>query len=96
MVKIHKNVMELIGKTPLVELTNIEKKYGIDGRLLAKLEYTNPAGSIKDRAAKEMIEGACWSRELRSLSLPPEIRGSDWRLFRLSKDTGLFSQCRKL
>ena len=58
MVKIHKNVMELIGKTPLVELTNIEKKYGIDGRLLAKLEYTNPAGSIKDRAAKEMIEDA--------------------------------------
>lgn len=58
MVKIHKNVMELIGKTPLVELTNIEKKYGIEGRLLAKLEYMNPAGSIKDRAAKEMIEDA--------------------------------------
>lgn len=58
MVKIHKNVMELIGKTPLVELTSIEKEYGIDGRLLAKLEYTNPAGSIKDRAAKEMIEDA--------------------------------------
>lgn len=58
MVKIHRNVMELIGKTPLVELCNIEKKYGIKGRLLAKLEYMNPAGSIKDRAAKAMIEDA--------------------------------------
>lgn len=58
MVKIHKNVMELIGKTPLVELSKIEKDYQIEGRLLAKLEYMNPAGSIKDRTAKAMIEDA--------------------------------------
>lgn len=58
MVKIHKNVMELIGKTPLVELSKIQKDYHIEGRLLAKLEYMNPGGSIKDRTAKAMIEEA--------------------------------------
>ncbi len=58
MVKIHKNIMELIGKTPLVELGKIQEAYGLEGRLLAKLEYMNPAGSVKDRAAKEMIEDA--------------------------------------
>ncbi len=58
MVKIHKNIMELIGKTPLVELGKIQAAYGLEGRLLAKLEYMNPAGSVKDRAAKEMIEDA--------------------------------------
>lgn len=56
--KIYKNVSELIGNTPLVELTHLEKKYHLNCRLLAKLEYLNPAGSVKDRAAKEMIEQA--------------------------------------
>lgn len=56
--KIYKNVSELIGNTPLVELTHVEKKYNLNARLLAKLEYLNPAGSVKDRVAKEMIEQA--------------------------------------
>ncbi len=51
-------IAELIGGTPLVELEQIEKKYGLEARLLAKLEYFNPAGSAKDRVALEMIEDA--------------------------------------
>lgn len=58
MSKIYKSALELIGNTPLVELTGIEKKYNLQARLLAKLEYFNPAGSVKDRIAKEMIEDA--------------------------------------
>ena len=49
---------ELIGKTPLLELKNIEKKYDLKGKIIAKLEYLNPAGSVKDRIALEMIEQA--------------------------------------
>ena len=45
--KIYKNATELIGKTPLVEFSNIEKKLGLEARILAKLEYFNPAGSVK-------------------------------------------------
>ena len=56
--KIYNNVSELIGNTPLVELTHIEEKYNLECRLLAKLEYLNPAGSAKDRVAKEMIDQA--------------------------------------
>ncbi|MCQ2523404.1 MAG: cysteine synthase A [Lachnospiraceae bacterium] len=58
MANIYKGTVGLIGNTPLVELTNIEKKYNLEARLLAKLEYFNPAGSVKDRVAKEMIEQA--------------------------------------
>lgn len=53
--KIYRNVQELIGKTPLMEATNIEKMLDLKARLLVKLEYLNPAGSIKDRIAKNMI-----------------------------------------
>ena len=56
--KIYKNVTEAIGGTPLVELCNMEKKYGLEATILAKLEYLNPAGSTKDRAALWMIEDA--------------------------------------
>ena len=56
--EIFKSVTELIGKTPLIELTNIERKYSLSARVIAKLEYFNPAGSVKDRVAKEMIEDA--------------------------------------
>ncbi|MCM1244071.1 MAG: cysteine synthase A [Roseburia sp.] len=56
--KIYQSAAELIGNTPLVEFTNIEKKYGLKAKLLAKLEYFNPAGSVKDRIALEMIEEA--------------------------------------
>ena len=55
---IYKSTLELIGNTPLVEVTNIEKKLGLKATLLVKLEYFNPAGSVKDRIAKAMIEDA--------------------------------------
>lgn len=58
MSNIYQGTLGLIGNTPLVELTHIEKAYGLEARLLAKLEYFNPAGSVKDRIAKEMIEQA--------------------------------------
>lgn len=58
MAKIYTSADMLIGKTPLLELTNIEKKYSLSSRLLAKLEYFNPAGSVKDRAAKTMLDDA--------------------------------------
>ena len=49
---------QLIGRTPLLELTHLEKKYGLKARILAKLEYLNPAGSVKDRIARAMIDDA--------------------------------------
>ena len=55
---IYKKITEIIGKTPLLELTNYEEKHKIDATILAKLEYFNPAGSIKDRVALNMIETA--------------------------------------
>ena len=58
MAKIYKGAVELIGKTPLVEVVNIEKKLGLEAKVLVKLEYFNPAGSVKDRIAKAMIEDA--------------------------------------
>ena len=58
MSKIYTSADQLIGKTPLLELTNIEKKLGLKATILAKLEYFNPAGSVKDRIAKAMIDEA--------------------------------------
>lgn len=58
MSKIYKSADQLIGKTPLLELTNLEKKLGLKATILAKLEYFNPAGSVKDRIAKAMIDDA--------------------------------------
>ena len=58
MSKIYKSAAELIGNTPLVEVTNIEKDLGLKAKVLVKLEYFNPAGSVKDRIAKAMIEDA--------------------------------------
>ena len=58
MAKIYRGTLELIGKTPLVELINIERMFGTGARIAAKLEYLNPAGSVKDRTAKAMIEDA--------------------------------------
>ena len=58
MSKFYKSALELIGKTPLVEVTNIEKELGLEAKVLVKLEYLNPAGSVKDRIAKHMIEVA--------------------------------------
>lgn len=58
MANIYTSTDQLIGKTPLLELTHIEKAFGLKARLLAKLEYFNPAGSVKDRIAKAMIDDA--------------------------------------
>jgi cysteine synthase A len=58
MAKIYQSFTELVGNTPILELKNLEKKYELKATLLAKLEYFNPAGSVKDRIAKAMIEDA--------------------------------------
>ena len=58
MSNIYKGTLGLIGNTPLVEVTNIEKKLNLEATVLVKLEYFNPAGSVKDRIAKAMIEDA--------------------------------------
>ena len=58
MSKIYTSADRLIGKTPLLEMTHIEKEYGLKAKVLAKLEYFNPAGSVKDRVAKKMLDDA--------------------------------------
>ena len=58
MSKIYTSAAQLIGKTPLLEVTHIEKKYGLKAKVLAKLEYFNPAGSVKDRIARKMLDDA--------------------------------------
>lgn len=58
MAQIYNNILQLIGRTPLVEAENLEKGLGLQARILVKLEYLNPTGSVKDRAAKSMIEDA--------------------------------------
>ena len=63
--KIYQSLTDLVGKTPLLELTNYEKKNGLEATILAKLEYFNPAGSGKDRIAKAMIEEAEASGKLK-------------------------------
>ena len=65
MSKIYKSADQLIGGTPLLELSGIEKEYGLKARLLAKLEYFNPAGSVKDRVAKAMLDEAEKAGELK-------------------------------
>ncbi len=56
--KVYQGALDLVGKTPLVEVTNIEKELGLEAKVLVKLEYFNPAGSVKDRIAKGIIEDA--------------------------------------
>ena len=69
MSKIYTSADQLVGKTPLLELTHIEKKYGLKAKILAKLEYFNPAGSVKDRIAKAMIDDAEKSGKLKEGSV---------------------------
>lgn len=69
MSNIYTSTTELIGKTPLLELTHIEKALGLRAKVIAKLEYFNPAGSVKDRVAKEMIDEAEASGKLKSDSV---------------------------
>lgn len=56
--KIYTGLDQLVGRTPLLELTHLEKRHGLEARLLAKLEYFNPAGSVKDRVARSMLDDA--------------------------------------
>jgi cysteine synthase A len=56
--KIYSNILETVGSTPLVELVNLEKKYNLKAKIVAKVESFNPAGSVKDRIAKAMIQEA--------------------------------------
>ena len=65
MANIYQSADQLIGKTPLLELTHIEKNLGLKAKIVAKLEYFNPAGSVKDRIAKEMIDEAEASGKLK-------------------------------
>ncbi len=67
--KIYRSAEELIGHTPLLELSNIEKEFELEAKLIAKLEYLNPAGSVKDRAAKTMVDDA----EARGLLKPGSV-----------------------
>ena len=66
MANVYQSASELIGRTPLLEAVNIEKHEGLEAKLLLKLEYFNPAGSVKDRIAKSMIEDAEASGRLKS------------------------------
>ena len=65
MSKIYTSADQLIGSTPLLELSHIEKKHGLKAKVLAKLEYFNPAGSVKDRIAKAMLDDAEKSGKLK-------------------------------
>lgn len=80
MSKIYTSADQLIGKTPLLELTHIEKKYGLKAKVLAKLEYFNPAGSVKDRIARKMLDDAEAAGKLTPILLlssqPPAIPAS--------------------
>lgn len=69
MSNIYTSADQLIGRTPLLELRGLEKEYGLKAKLLAKLEYFNPAGSVKDRVAKEMIDDAEKSGKLKKGSV---------------------------
>ena len=69
MSRIFTSADQLIGRTPLLELTNLEKEYGLKAKILAKLEYFNPAGSVKDRVAKVMIDEAESSGKLKKGSV---------------------------
>ena len=66
MSKIYTSADQLIGKTPILELTNIEKAFSLEAKIFAKLEYFNPAGSVKDRIAKAMIDDAESSGKLKA------------------------------
>lgn len=88
---IYTSAAELVGKTPLLELTRLEKEHGLEATLLAKLEYFNPAGSVKDRIARAMIEDAEASGALRParslLSRPAATPVSGWQRLLRQKAT---------
>ena len=75
MANIYKGTIELIGNTPLVEAVNLEQAHDLQATLLIKLEYLNPAGSVKDRVAKAMIDDA----EQRG-ALKPGLQNPCWKM----------------
>lgn len=81
MSNIYTSADQLIGKTPLLELTHIEKELNLKAKILAKLEYFNPAGSVKDRIAKKMIDDAEASGQLKpgSVIIEPDLRQYRYR-----------------
>ena len=91
MANIYKGTLGLIGNTPLVEVANIEKELGLKARVLVKLEYFNPAGSVKDRIAKAMIEDA--EKVPYSLSRHLVTQESVLHLLQQQKDTESSLQC---
>ena len=91
MSKIYKGTLGLIGNTPLIEAVNLEKAYNLEAKLLFKLEYFNPAGSVKDRIAKAMIEDAEAKGQLKegSVIIEPVLQH-----LRQPRDTVSFLLCR--
>ena len=89
--KIAKKLTDLVGNTPLLELSNYNASNGLKARVVAKLEYFNPAGSVKDRISLAMVEDAeakgTLSPALLLLSRPVEIQVSAWHLWQLPKVT---------
>ena len=97
MSKIYTSADQLIGHTPLLELTHIEKEQDLKATILAKLEYFNPAGSVKDRIAKKMIDDAeaNSSPVPSSLSPPPATPASVWPPWPPPRVTASSSSCRR-
>ena len=94
MANIYRGIAELVGNTPLVEVVNLEKELRLQATVLVKLEYLNPAGSVKDRVAKAMIEEAEAKGRLNKDSVIIEPTsgntGSAWLRSRRPGDTGPF------
>ena len=89
--KIAKKLTDLVGNTPLLELSNYNASNGLKARVVAKLEYFNPAGSVKDRISLAMVEDAEAKGTLKSgatiIERPVEIQVSAWHLWQLPKVT---------
>ena len=96
---IHKSVSELIGGTPLLELSNYEKNHNLEATIVGKVELFNPAGSVKDRIAKAMLDQAepraSWMPTPSSSSRPPATPASACARWRPLAATASSSPCRK-
>lgn len=98
MSNIHHSITELIGHTPLLELTNYEKENNLQAEVVVKLEYFNPNQSVKDRIANAMIEDAekedCFIRAIPSLKRRAAIPGLGWLLLLQPKTINSVYMCR--
>ena len=90
---IYTSADQLIGRTPLLELSHLEHQFGLKARILAKLEYFNPAGSVKDRIAKEMLDDAEAAGTLKPGSVIIEPTSGNTGIGLDSGDTGSSSSC---